>query len=135
MPESPLHLRMKEFASRELEREGYSIFAEPAWAPSRFLTWRGYRPDLFGMIFGGGRQDYVIVECETRPSEKKLSAKNFLSVSIQSRLDSRLSLRRILVVPRGTLGRVDSSVRYMWETWIFEGSGFQVFPAALSCTA
>ncbi len=45
-------------------------------------------------------------------------------------MNSDLSLRRILVVPRGTLASVDSSVRLSWETWIYEGGGFQRFPRA-----
>lgn len=135
MGESVLHLRMKETASRELEEEGYSVFFEPPYAPSRFLTWASYRPDLFGIRARAGVQEYALVECETRPSTRRLAAKNFRSVEIQTRLNSDLSLRRILVVPRGTLASLDSSVRCSWETWILEGRGFQMFPRALASVA
>ena len=128
MAESFLHRRMKKSASRELAGEGYSVFEEPPYAPSRFLDWVSYRPDLFGIRASSKRQEYALVECETRPSCRKLDAKNFRSVDVQTRLDSELSIRRILVVPRGTLARVDSSVRLTWETWIYEGEGFQRFP-------
>lgn len=128
--ESALHLRMKDGASRELAREGYAVFFEPPYAPSRFLTWEAYRPDLFGIRSGPGSQEYAVVECETRPSERRLDSKNFRSLDVQTRLNSQLSLRRILVVPRGRLASVDPSVRYSWETWIFEGKGFVRIPRA-----
>jgi len=126
---------MKEGASRELAEEGYSVFFEPPYAPSSFLSWASYRPDLFGMRARAGRQEYALVECETRPSGKRLASKNFRSVDVQTRLNSDLLLRRILVVPRGTLARVDSSMRLSWETWIYEGGGFQRFPRAREGTA
>jgi hypothetical protein len=121
---------MKESVSRELAGEGYSVFEEPPFAPSRFMRWVSYRPDLFAMKASVERQDYAFVECETRPAGKRWAAKNFRSVDVQTRLNSELSLRRILVVPRGTLARVDSSIRLIWETWIFEGGSLQRFQRA-----
>jgi len=134
MGESVLHLRMKESVSRELAEEGYSVFFEPPYAPSRFLSWVSYRPDLFGIRASPGRQEYALVECETRPSSRKLASKNFMSVDVQTRLNSHLSLRRILVVPRGTLACLDPSVRRSWETWIYEKGGFQRFPKACAAS-
>jgi hypothetical protein len=130
LAESFLHHQMKESVSRELTGEGYSVFEEPPYAPSRFLSWVSYRPDLFGMRASSERQEYVLVECETRPSSRRLAAKNFKSMDVQTRLNSELSVRRILVVPRGTLARVDPSVRLAWETWIYGTEGFQMFPRA-----
>ena len=121
---------MKESVSRELVDEGYSVFFEPPYAPSRFLTWVSYRPDLFGIRASPGRQEYALVECETRPSGRRLASKNFMSLDVQTRLNSDLSLRRILVVPRGTLACLDPSVRLTWETWIYESGAFQRFPRA-----
>jgi hypothetical protein len=126
---------MKESVSRELLDEGYSVFFEPPYAPSRFLSWVSYRPDLFGIRGSPGRQEYALVECETRPSARRLASKNFLSLDVQTRLDSDLSLRRILVVPRGTLARLDPSVRRSWETWIYEQGGFQRFRRACDVTS
>jgi hypothetical protein len=128
MAESDLHRRMKESVSRELAVEGYAVFQEPPYAPSRFMSWVAYRPDLFGIRATAERQEYAFVECETRPSGRRLAAKNFRSVDVQTRLNSELSLRRILVVPRGTLAGVDSAVRHTWETWIYEGGRFQRYP-------
>ena len=135
MGESVLHRRMKEGVSRALEEEGYSVFFEPPSAPSRFLTWDSYRPDLFGIRARAGSQEYALVECETRPSGRRLASKNFRSLDVQTRLNSVLSLRRILVVPRGTLASLDSSVRRSWETWIYEGGAFLRFPRACDVTA
>jgi hypothetical protein len=134
MGESVLHLRMKESVSKELAEEGYSVFFEPPYAPSRFLSWVSYRPDLFGIRASPERQEYALVECETKPSVRRLASKNFMSLDVQTRLNSELSLRRILVVPRGTLARLDPSVRRSWETWIYEGSGFQRFQMACETT-
>ena len=130
MGESELHPRMKESVSKELAEEGYAVFFEPSYAPCRFLSWVAYRPDLFAMRAKTGMQEYALVECETRPSGRRLASKNFRSVDVQTRLNCDLSLRRILVVPRGTLARLDPSVRLSWETWIYEGGGFQRFPRA-----
>jgi hypothetical protein len=60
--ESDLHRRMKERVSRDLIQEGYSVFVEPSCAPSRFLSWAAYRPDLFGIRASAGRQEYAFVE-------------------------------------------------------------------------
>ena len=130
MGESDLHRQMKESVSRELSEEGYSVFFEPPHAPSSFMSWVSYRPDLFGERSSDERQEYALVECETRPSGRRLASKNFKSVDVQTRLNSDLSLRRILVVPRGTLAKVDSSVRRSWETWIYAGGRLQMFPVA-----
>jgi len=121
---------MKEGVSRRLADEGYLVFLEPSFAPSRYLRWVSYRPDIFAIRSGNDKQEYALVECETRPSGKRLASKNFRSIDIQTRLSSDLSLRRILVVPRGTFARVEPSVRYSWETWIYEGEDFQSFPLA-----
>jgi hypothetical protein len=134
MGESFLHRQMKESVSRELAEEGYSVFQEPPYAPSRFMTWASYRPDLFGIRASTERQEYALVECETKPSTRKLAAKNFRSVDVQTRLNSELSVRRILVVPRGMLAAVDSSVRRTWEMWIYEGMTFKRFPRVREAT-
>ncbi len=131
MGESTLHHRMKERVSQQLAEEGYEVFFEPLFSPSRFLSWVSYRPDLFGVKASDERQEYALVECETRPSGKRLASKNFRSLEVQTRLNQVLSVRRILVVPRGRLGSLESSVRRSWETWIYEGGSFQRFPMAL----
>ncbi len=132
MAESILHRRMKHRVSKELANEGYRVFFEPAFAPSPFLGWASYRPDLLGVKATSDKQEYVFVECETNPSTKRLADKNFRSVEVQLRLNSVFSLRRLLVVPWGTLRHLDPSVRYSWETWIYREGGFQRFPRAVA---
>jgi hypothetical protein len=69
------------------------------------------------------------VECETNPSTRRLLAKNFRSVELQDRLDVSCSLRRVLAIPRGTLHRLEGSLRFSWETWIL-GDGLLKIPPA-----
>lgn len=129
--ESALHRSMKERASRELEREGYSVFFEPPSSPSRFMSWGAYRPDVFGVRTGAETQDYALVECETRPSGRRLGSKDFRSVRLQAQLNREPALRMILVIPRGTLGRLEPSLRLTWETWVFGEGGVLRLPRAL----
>jgi hypothetical protein len=126
---------MKESVWRELVAEGYSVFFEPPYAPSRFLSWTSYRPDLLGIRDSAARQEYAFVECETRPSGRRLASKNFRSVEVQTRLNAEMHVRGILVVPRGRLASVDSSVRLSWETWIYGEGAFQRFPKAFEASA
>lgn len=126
--ESELHRKMKESVRGALIQEGYKVYLEPQFDPSSFLTWEFYRPDMLGVRVADGKQKYAIVECETRPSGRRLATKNYRSLRAQTRLNSELQLRRILVIPRGTLARLDPSVRLSWETWIFAEGSFQLLP-------
>lgn len=130
MAESSLHKQMKKDACDELLRENYSVLYEPMTASSLMMTWRSYRPDLLGVRTGDGHQDYALVECETRPSTRKLLAKNYASVGVQVMIDCHCSIRRILVVPKGSLSRIDSQTRSSWETWVYDGIGFRKIPLA-----
>jgi hypothetical protein len=49
---------------------------------------------------------------------KRFQAKNFSSVWFQPFLFQTGSIRRVLAVPRGTLGAVDLRLRTEWEIWI-----------------
>ena len=118
MSESSLHRSMKSVAASELIREGYEVVEEPLRPPSRFVFWEAYRPDLLGLVVGEGKEEYALVECETRPRTKRLLAKNIWRVQLQSRIDLQTSLRRILVVPRGKLGCFDLRLRRSCEVWV-----------------
>ena len=120
---------MKRACALELVRQGYWVYPEPLWPPCRRLWWASYRPDLLGVRSSSSRQDYAFVECETNPSTRRLLAKNYLSVELQDQLDVPCSLRRVLAIPRGTLHRLEASLRYSWETWIF-GNGLLKIPLA-----
>jgi hypothetical protein len=107
---------MKRIVRRELEKEGYAVVEEPRHPAGR-LSWMRYRPDLLGYRPSSWREDLALVECETRPGAKKLDKKNYSSVVLQSRLTRPASVRRILAVPQGNLGRVGMDVRGRWEVW------------------
>jgi len=118
MPESPLHRSMKAVVASELVRNGYEVIEEPLWPPNRLVSWEAYRPDLLGIAQTDSREEYALVECETRPRTKRLLAKNIWRVELQSRIDRQPRLRRILVVPRGKLGALDLKLRRSCEIWV-----------------
>jgi len=113
---------MKAIVRRELETESYVIVEEPLFPPSRRLSWSAYRPDLLGYRRGSDSEEVVLVECETHPDMKRLKAKNTSSVSFQSFLFRRGSVRRILAVPQGSLRSVDMRVRGEWDVWVIGGT-------------
>lgn len=118
MAESETHRTMKRLVRGELEGESYAVIEEPAWPPSRRLSWSRYRPDLLGFRRVGGSEELAVVECETHPSMKRFKAKNYSSLWFQSTLIADGSVRRILAVPRGRLRRVDLRLRDQWEIWV-----------------
>ena len=112
---------MKSIVRRELERERYAVFEEPPLPPGdkvSWLSWSSYRPDLLGIRSEGGREEIVLVECETHPNMRRLKAKNSGSVFLQPRLFGSGSVRRILAVPHGRLGAVNMKIRDVWEIWM-----------------
>jgi hypothetical protein len=109
---------MKSIMRAELERERYAVVEEPLFPPRGKVLWESYRPDLLGYRSEAGSEELVLVECETRPNMKRFGAKNHSSVWFQPRLFRRGSVRRILAVPRGTLGAVDMTLREGWEVWV-----------------
>ena len=126
--ESEVHRSMKAIVKRELELERYFMVEEPV-VPPRRMSWNSYRPDLLGYRSEGGIEEVVLVECETRPSMRRLEAKNARSAWFQPHLSGQGSVRRILAVPRGTLGKVNMNVRQAWEVWVVGSkSSLERFP-------
>ena len=126
--ESETHRSMKAVVRKELERERYAVVEEPSYPPDG-VTWTSYRPDLLGYRSEGGKEELVLVECETRPNMRRLKAKNSASAWLQPRLPGQGSVRRILAVPHGKLGTVDMRVRKTWEVWVIGSSSSVRFPA------
>ena len=118
MAESETHKRMKMTVRHELESERYVVVAELLFPPGVRLGWRAYRPDLIGYRREDGREEVVLVECETHPDMRRLASKNHSSVWFQPSLDQRGRIRRILAVPQGKLSAVDMKVRSQWEVWV-----------------
>ncbi len=123
MAESSVHLGMKAVVRCELERQGYVVLEEPPFPPSNRISWSAYRPDLLAYRKGGGEEEVAIVECETHPSMRRFSGKNFASLWFQPHLFHIGLVRRILAVPRGRLRAVDMNVRKEWEIWVLGASG------------
>ena len=117
-----MHRTMKAIVKNELERERFVVVEEPLYPPTRRVSWSSYRPDLVGYRFEGGREELVLVECETHPNMKRLGAKNTSSVWFQPHLHGRGSVRRILAVPQGKLRSVDLRIRDRWEVWVVGAS-------------
>lgn len=130
LTESSLHRSLKSRVTEELVNEGYEVFREPNLPPTSLMAWSRYRPDLLAVRARAGREDIVMVECETRPSTRRMNSKNFRSVQLQSKIHLECNLKRILVVPRGKFAALDSKFRLLWEIWIASDESFQKFPPA-----
>jgi len=128
LSESALHRGMKAVVASELTKEGYEVLEEPLWPPNRLVSWEAYRPDLLGVAQTDSREEYVLVECETRPRTKRLLAKNIWRVELQSKIDRQPRLRRILVVPRGKLGALDLKLRRSCEIWVADKADILKIP-------
>ena len=118
MAESRLHHAMKDIVRRELEDELYLVIEEPVFPPGERLSWTSYRPDLLAYRASGTEEETVLVECETRPNARRFASKNHGSVWFQRSLFRRGSVRKILAVPRGRLGRVDMKLRKERDFWV-----------------
>ncbi len=109
---------MKRIVRGELERERYSVAEEPLYPPGLRVSWSAYRPDLLGYRRDGEGEEIVLVECETRPNMRRFEHKNYSSVWFQPYLFRNGSVRRILAVPQGRMGKVDMKIRHEWEVWV-----------------
>ena len=118
MAESQIHRSMKAVIRHELELQHYAVVEEPLSPPGQKVTWTSYRPDLMGYRSEDGKEELVLVECETHPNMKRLREKNASSVSLQPYLFRHGSVRRILAVPQGKLRSVDLRIRDSWEVWV-----------------
>ncbi len=118
MGESSVHRSMKRIVRGELERERYTVVEEPLYPPGRRVSWSAYRPDLLGYRRDGEGEEIVVVECETRPNMRRFGRKNYSSVWFQPYLFRNGSVRRILAVPQGRMGKVDMKIRDEWEVWV-----------------
>jgi hypothetical protein len=125
--ESRLHELLKDAALAELEREGYYLYVEPSDPPSWRLNWSLYRPDIAGTLADEVEFWFVLVECETKPSIRRIRRKISKirnSLTFQNRLNETYLFRLLLVIPAGMLERVNcSDIRLRWEIWIVNYRG------------
>ena len=118
MTESDLHRSMKQVVRQELESDHYRVLEEPLFPPARWIHWEAYRPDLLGLRYDDYSEELVIVECETRPTMKRFSTKNFGSLWFEPSVLRNGSIRRILAIPRGRFSLLDLRIRRRWEIWV-----------------
>lgn len=120
--ESQLHLIFKRCVMKELLAEGYLLYAEPLASPVKRISWSAYRPDIFGLQMTQTTFKLVFVECETSPTQTKISKKTEqikTAFRFQKRLNEFHHLRSLLVIPPLTLRKINSTIiRRFWEIWI-----------------
>jgi hypothetical protein len=124
--EGKLHELLKNSVSTELKKEGYEVFTEPLESPHDRLLWQSFRPDLLGISLDDSESTIVIVECETKPNIQRINEKlkkirNYMHY--QARLNEDLSFRLLLVIPFGTLKRLNREIRKIWRVWIVSEKG------------
>ena len=125
--ESQLHLTFKRCVMKELLAEGYNLYAEPSASPVKRLLWSAYRPDMFGFQMTPNAFNLVFVECETAPTQTKISKKTRqikTAFRFQKRLNEFHHLRSLLVIPPLTFNKVNSTIiRRFWEIWVINRQG------------
>jgi hypothetical protein len=112
---------------RELLAEGYILYAEPLASPVKRISWTAYRPDIFGLQITHNSFKLVFVECETAPTQTKISKKTEqvkTAFRFQKRLNEIHHLRSLLVIPPLTFNKINSTtIRRFWEIWIMNHHG------------
>ncbi len=126
--ESRLHELLKKAVFEELEKKGYNLYFEPLEPPLQRLSWSKYRPDVFGVLSDDVESRFILVECETDPTIKRMKRKLSKirhSLTIQKKLNERnILLLLLLAIPSGFLHRVNySDIRRFWEIWIANSRG------------
>jgi hypothetical protein len=118
MAESSTHVRMKSMVREELEAEDFDVVEEPNFSTSKRVHWSCYRPDLLAYRGHESGEELAVVECETRPSMKRFTSKNFASFWFQPYLFEIARVRWILAIPQGSLHSINLELREQWEIWI-----------------
>lgn len=121
------HNLLKQTVSKELKREGYTLYVEPIEPPLERLWWDAYQPDLLGIVSGENHFKLVFVECETNPRRRRILEKTTKirqTLTLQTKLNERHLIRSILAIPTTTLNRINyPKIRRFWEIWIITHSG------------
>jgi hypothetical protein len=128
--EEKLHKLFKRVVTKELLKEDYAVYIEPAESPMERLWWGPYRPDVLGVISTNSLFKVALVECETTPARKRIMAKASKikqTLTLQKRLNERHVICPLLIIPPMNLGRVNCSpIRSFWEIWIVNRRGMIV---------
>ena len=112
---------------KELLAEGYLLYAEPLASPVKRISWFAYRPDIFGLQVTRNAFKLVFVECETTPTQTKVSKKTKqikAAFQFQKRLNELHRLRSLLIIPPLTFHKINNrTIRQFWEIWIINCHG------------
>ncbi|MCW3997848.1 MAG: hypothetical protein NWF10_04690 [Candidatus Bathyarchaeota archaeon] len=125
--EGQLHKFLKQSVALELQRKNYKLYNEPPESPFSRLWWHSYRPDILGLLSNKSVLQVILVECETKPNQKRVLEKTsqIRSVlSLQKQLYEHHTILPLLVIPPLTLHKVNClAIRQFWEIWIVNPSG------------
>ncbi|MCW4037584.1 MAG: hypothetical protein NWF13_02480 [Candidatus Bathyarchaeota archaeon] len=128
--EEKLHKLFKRVVSKELLKEDYAVYIEPAESPMERLWWGPYRPDVLGIISKKSLFKVALAECETTPTRNRIMAKAAKikqTLTLQKRLNERHVICPLLIIPPMKLGRINCSpIRSFWEIWIVNRRGMIV---------
>ena len=125
--EGNLHKLHKQTVALELKKQDYGIHYEPWQSPLNLLWWQSYKPDILAVKQSDSSRRIVLVECETKPSRKRVLAKTRQireNLALQKQLFQNAMILPLLVIPPNTLQRIIfSPIRKFWEIWIINQKG------------
>jgi hypothetical protein len=91
------------------------------------LWWQSYKPDVLAIKQSDTNQIIVLVECETKPSRKRVLTKTKQiknNLQLQKQLFKNTALLPLLVIPPNNLQKIlFSPIRKFWEIWIINQEG------------
>jgi hypothetical protein len=118
---------MKSTVAKELEKRNFTTFQEPLESPYNHLWWHSYRPDVLATKNSGNKLQVVLVECETKPTKKRVLLKIETiqnNLTLQKRLFENTKFLPILVIPPFNLAKILCfELRTFWEIWILNCIG------------
>ena len=128
--ETKLHKLFKWVVTKELIKEAYAVYIEPAESPMERLWWGPYRPDVLGVISKNSLFKVALAECETTPTRNRIMAKAAKikqTLTLQKRLNEKHVICQLLIIPPMNLGRINCfAIRRFWEIWIVNRRGMIV---------
>jgi hypothetical protein len=125
--ESHLHKHLKHTIAQELQRKNYTLYFEAHCSPFSRLLWNSYCPDILGVLENKNSLKIILVECETKPTKKRVIKKTIQIkqvLSLQKRLNEKHVILPLLAIPAMNLYKVNGKeIRNFWEIWIINQSG------------
>jgi len=120
--EGNLHKLHKLAVAEELQKQSFEIHYEPWESPLNLLWWQSYKPDILAIKQNTSSKKIVLVECETKPSRKRVLTKTKQiekNLTVQKQLFENTMILPLLVIPPNNLQKIMfSPIRKFWEIWI-----------------